>query len=163
MVQLFPLVHQYYIIAISFSLSSSGYVTNNILSKDKKSPPLFIPPCNQWWPPPLPSFSLFFEGTMVFHILCICSQILLSFLWVFLLTPISTSQLAFTFSSLIPVLSLMIIPRLHIFASALSSFIPLGLKWLATKYFLYSSIPRWNHIHVMFWVGKEVLICYMLS
>lgn len=43
----------------------------------------------------------------------------------------------FSFSTLILVLSLMTIPRLHILASTFSSFIPLDLKQLATRYLIF--------------------------
>lgn len=115
---------------------------------------VFFFSCHCWLLP----FSPAFESTVVFLTHYICSQTL-SFLFILLLTSISTSHLTFTFYALIPVLSLMIIPHLHIFASALSSFIPLGLKWLATKCLLYSSVPCSNHLCVMFWVGK-VLVLY---
>lgn len=158
MVQLFPLVHHRYVFAIrktcSLAFFSSGYVTKNILRKDKthhfQCSGFFLLP-----PLVITFFSSFWKYCGISYY--ICSQTL-PFLLIFLLTSISTSHLAFTFYALIPVLFLMIIPRLHTFASALSSFIPLSLKWLATKCLLYSSIPCSNHLCVMFWVGKVLML-----
>lgn len=107
---------------------------SNILWKDKKST------FKHW-----PQLSLFHEGTMVFLTLHIYSQVLLPFPRGFLLPPISNSLLAF--STLILILSLITIPHLHVLASALYSFIPLDLKWLATGYLPYGSVPCQNHIH----------------
>lgn len=103
-------------------------------------------------------FSMFFE-TLRYFLLHICSQFLPSFPCIFLLTPISASLLPFHFLTVIPLLCLMTVSHLHIFSLALSLFTPLDHKCLATRSFLHILMPCWNHV---MWVGKEVLMCYMM-